>query len=69
MKRGDIMAYHKEPGIPLKLLSSPYAWNGQMVVTAKKMAKAKKDQTTGMYVVSGLVPCEKSDGGSPNDHP
>lgn len=55
MKRGDIMAYHKEPKIPLKLLSEPYAW-GQMVVTAKKMVKPKKDQTTGMYAVSGLIP-------------
>lgn len=29
MKRGNIMAYHKEPEIPLKLLSEPYAWGGK----------------------------------------
>ena len=54
MKRGDLMYYVRDDTVPVKLLSEPYNWGGQMVVTAKKMARKKCEQKIGMYAVTAL---------------
>ena len=63
LRRGDLMYYIRDDTAPVKLLSEPYEWGGQMVVTAKKMAKKKCEQKIGMYAVSAL---RRS--GDVNDH-
>lgn len=61
LKRGDLMYYVRDDTAPVKLLSEPYDWGGQMVVTAKKMAKKECEQKIGMYAVSALRRLEDDD--------
>lgn len=75
VKRGDIVAWRSEPWQKLKVISDPYPYGGGDVVTAKKMAKRKADQSVGLYRVDALVPvadgfCHigaKMDGGANNE--
>lgn len=47
IKRGDIVSYWREPGVPLKVISEPYIFNGQEIVTARKIAKKKTKGSRG----------------------
>lgn len=61
INRGDIVAYWKEPGIPLKVVSDQYEFNGQWCVTARKVARKKSERQHGMYCVNALVPYRKQE--------
>lgn len=59
IKRGDVVSYRKEPGVPLKVISEPYIYNDLLVVTARKVSKKKGERQQGMYCVNALVPYSK----------
>ena len=59
ISRGDIVAYWREPGVPLTVISDPYEFDGKQVVTARKVAKKKSERQHGMYCVNALVPYNK----------
>ena len=64
VKRGDDVAYCKEPGRKLKAISDPWRYGSKLVVTARTCEKDKKKRTCGLYAVEALVPW---DGGSKPD--
>lgn len=61
ISRNAIVAYKNEPGVPLKVISDPFEFNGQTVVTARKVAKKKSERHHGLYCVNALVPYEKQE--------
>lgn len=59
IKRGDIVEYLKQPGIPLKVMSEPYMFNGQLIVTARKVSKKKSERQQGLYCINALATYNK----------
>lgn len=41
VKRGDIVAWHREECKPLKVMSDPYIFNGKETVTVQRVCKKK----------------------------
>ena len=56
VKRGDVVAYCKEPGRPLKVISDPYRYGTQTVVTARTCERNKNKRQFGLYALDALVP-------------
>ena len=62
VKRGDIVAWWREPHVPLKVISDPYPYNGGgETVTAQRVARKKADRQQGLYRASALVPYVKKE--------
>lgn len=59
VKRGDDVAYCKEPGRKLKAISDPWMYGTQLVITARTCERSAKQRTCGIYAVEALVPYEE----------
>ena len=53
--RGATVAYVREPGKPLYVISDPYLFNGIRCVTARTMQKRKGCRSIAMYAIDALV--------------
>ena len=56
VKRGDDVAYCKEPGRKLKAISDPWQYGTQLVITARTCERSAAKRTCGIYAVDALVP-------------
>lgn len=56
VKRGDVAAYCRAPARKLLVISDPYEYGGQMVVTARTCERSKAKRQFGLYAVDALVP-------------
>lgn len=56
VKRGDVAAYCREPARKLLVISDPYEYGGQMVVTARTCERSKSKRQFGLYAIGALIP-------------
>ena len=56
VKRGVVAAYCREPARKLLVISDPYDYGGQMVVTARTCERNKSKRQFGLYAIDALVP-------------
>lgn len=54
-----ILAYREAPTVPLHIISDPYEFNGQIVVTAKTVTKSKNACRFGIYSITSLIEYNK----------
>lgn len=56
MTRGDYAAYVREPARKLLIISEPYEYGTQTVVTARSCERSKKARQYGLYALEALRP-------------
>ena len=56
IKIGDYVQYYREPQRALQVVSTPYTYNGQAVVTCRRGNGHSADQMIGMYAIDALTP-------------